>query len=205
MSKNLVFFLWGLVLIGCSGTKQATQAQVTPVNPVTTGIEPMAAPEIRSPFVTARVKTEELSTAEKRVKDIIEKDGIHIIHFWAPWCGNSRNELSNGWYDTIEQYKDSTNVTFTFVTMWNDLKSGRDVLDHFAVPASTEELLWGDVGDSDSRLRRRKVFLGLPLTWSPTTWVFHKNGQLAYAFNFGEIQMAQLKAAIEGAKADWHH
>jgi hypothetical protein len=33
--------------------------------------------------------------------------------------------------------------------------------------------------------------------------VFHRNGELAYAFNYGEASMAQLQEAIDGARRDW--
>ena len=37
---------------------------------------------------------------------------------------------------------------------------------------------------------------GLPSTWTPTTWVFNRNGKLAYAFNYGEVSNALLAQAI---------
>lgn len=144
-----------------------------------------------------------LTPAEKRVKDIVSGDGIHVIHFWAPWCGNSRSELQNGWYELIGQYQNRKDVTFTFVTIWNDGESGRDRMNQYLIPPATEEITTPNESSDDEL--RRKIFLGLPVTWIPTTWVFHQNGQLAYAFNYGELTMDQLRAAIEGAQSDWPH
>ena len=47
-----------------------------------------------------------------------------------------------------------------------------------------------------------KTFLGLPVTWIPTTWVF-REGHLATAFNYGEVTREQLDEAITGAQSDW--
>ncbi|MEL6616871.1 MAG: hypothetical protein AAFQ43_14095, partial [Bacteroidota bacterium] len=36
-------------------------------------------------------------------------------------------------------------------------------------------------------------------------WVFNRGGDLAYAFNYGEISPAMLTQAITDAASDWHH
>ena len=59
---------------------------------------------------------EALSPAEQLVQEIIGKEGIHVVHFWSPWCGNSLSELSSGWYEVMEEHPD---VSFTFVTIFN--------------------------------------------------------------------------------------
>ena len=52
---------------------------------------------------------------------------------------------------------------------------------------------------------RRRAFLGLPLSWTPTTWVFNREGTLAYAFNYGEVSNEMLALAIEHARDEWMH
>lgn len=143
-----------------------------------------------------------MTAAEKRVADILKEDGVHVVHFWAPWCGNSIAELRNGWYELVERHPE---VSFTFVTIWNDGASARETMERYGLPVRVVELTQEDFGPSDDKARRRRSFLGLPVTWIPTTWVFHGNGALAYAFNYGELEMAQLDTAIAGARSDWSH
>ena len=161
------------------------------------------APDATAAVVAALLDPDaDLTPAEAAVRDQVLQDGIHVVHFWAPWCDNSRAELSNGWYQVIE---DNPDVTFTFVTIWSDGETGQDVLDHYAIPDNVAVLTQADYGPSDDKANRRLRFLGLPVTWIPTTWVFHKNGELAYAFNYGELQMDQLQQALDGAASSWPH
>ena len=157
-----------------------------------------AAAQTTSPTVPPDTGT--MTPAEKSVAAIVETDGIHVVHFWAPWCSNSINELRAGWYDLVERHPD---VTFTFVTVWNDGESGRETMDRFGLGERVTEIMQPDFGPSDDKAQRRRSFLGLPVTWIPTTWVFHKSGELAYAFNYGEMEMEQIDEAIEGVQAAW--
>lgn len=143
-----------------------------------------------------------MTSAEKRVADILKEDGIHLVHFWAPWCDNSIAELRNGWYELVERHPD---VSVTFVTIWNDGQSGRETMDRYGLPARVVELTQEDFGPSEDKALRRRSFLGVPVTWIPTTWVFRGNGELAFAFNYGELQMDQLDRAIADARSAWAH
>ena len=40
---------------------------------------------------------------EAAVAATIEQEGIHVVHFWAPWCGNSRAEFEGGLYEVLDQ------------------------------------------------------------------------------------------------------
>jgi thiol-disulfide isomerase/thioredoxin len=154
----------------------------------------------QDPDATVPPDTAAMTPAEKSVSSIIQTDGIHIVHFWAPWCSNSIDELRDGWYELVERHPD---VTFTFVTIWNDGESGRDTMERFGIPERVTEVTQPDFGPSEDKAQRRRAFLGLPVTWIPTTWVFHKNGELAYAFNYGELEMEQIDRAIAGARSSW--
>ncbi len=158
----------------------------------------MTDPEMSGASMTEASMTE----AERRVADILATDGLHVVHFWAPWCDNSVAELRAGWYDLVARHPE---VSFTFVTVWNDGASGRETLDQYGLPERVLELTQPDVGPSDDKAQRRRRFLGLPVTWIPTTWVFRDGGTLAYAFNYGELEMAQLDRAIAGARSAWPH
>ncbi len=144
--------------------------------------------------------TEPVSEAEARVRAVVAADGVHVVHFWAPWCDNSTAELGAGWYEVVERHPD---VSFTFVTVWNDGDVGEATLGRYAVPARVERLVVPGV--QPPKPERRMTFLGMPVSWIPTTWVFNRNGQLATAFNYGEATPAQLDAAIAGAESTWAH
>ena len=154
----------------------------------------------QQPAPSPNERSDTLTEAEKRVRDIIAQDGVHVVHFWAPWCPNSKNELKNGWYEVVEQYE---GVSFTFVTIWNDGESGAKTLDRYAIPDRVLELTQPDRGPSEEEANRRKEFLDLPVTWIPTTWVFHNNGELAFAMNYGEMDMKTLSHLINMTQKDW--
>ncbi|MDT0632769.1 TlpA family protein disulfide reductase [Rubrivirga litoralis] len=179
----------------------AAAAQVPPGHATTSPIRPEDYPE--------RITADDLTTppadrtvTEEVVQRTIERDGVHVVHFWAPWCGNSQTEFETGWYEVIEEHPD---VTFTFVTIWNDGRDGADELRRYGIPDSATILAQPDRGPSANPDARRRTFLGLPLSWTPSTWIFNRGGQLATAFNYGEVSADMLEDAIEHAQADWTH
>lgn len=146
----------------------------------------------------------DLTDAERAVQARIGQGRIVVVHFWAPWCGNSINELRAGWYEIVEDSMHA-DVDFLFVTIWNNGESGRDVMARYGLPASLFETTQADFGPSSDRANRRRTFLGLPVTWIPTTWIFRPDGPLAYAFNYGELRMETLRQAILDTRSPWIH
>lgn len=140
------------------------------------------------------------TAAEARVQDRIEEDGLHVVHFWAPWCSNSKNELDNGWAGLVA---DNPDVTFTFVTVWNDNEDGAAMLDDYNLPDRVVEVTQPDLGPSDVEANRRQSFLTHPVTWIPSTWIFHNNGELAFAMNYGEMEMDTIQSLLDATSADW--
>ena len=138
--------------------------------------------------------------AEAFVQDRIETDGLHVVHFWAPWCSNSKNELKNGWADLVAN---NPNVTFTFVTVWNDDETGTAVLNEHDLPDRVATVVQPDLGPSDNEANRRQSFLSLPVTWIPSTWIFHNNGELAFAMNYGEMEMDTVQSLLDATSAEW--
>ena len=51
---------------------------------------------------------------------------------------------------------------------------------------------------------RLNKFMGLPVTWVPTTWVF-REGRLRVAFNYGEIRFPVLQQLVDDARSEWEH
>jgi thiol-disulfide isomerase/thioredoxin len=138
--------------------------------------------------------------AEAYVQDVIEEDGLHVVHFWAPWCPNSKRELKNGWADLVSS---NPNVTFTFVTVWNDGDDGASMLDAHNLPDRVTEVTQPDLGPSDTEANRRQSFLTHPVTWIPSTWIFHNNGELAFAMNYGEMKMSTIQSLLDATRTDW--
>ena len=131
--------------------------------------------------------------AERAVEATIAGDGVHVVHFWAPWCGNSMAELRAGLYEVVEAHPD---VSFTFVTVRNGGETSVSTLRRHGIPERVAVL---------AQPPSARSFLGRPVEWTPTTWVFNRNGKLAYAFNYGEVSNALLTQAIADAQSDWHH
>ena len=138
--------------------------------------------------------------AEAYVQNVIKKDGLHVVHFWAPWCDNSRRELRNGWDKLVAA---NPNVTFTFVTVWNNGQKGDSVLTKHDLPARVTVVTQPDLGPSDVEANRRQSFLTHPVTWIPSTWIFHNNGELAFAMNYGEIKRETIQSLITTTQKDW--
>ena len=147
-------------------------------------------------MLTANTPTD----AERAVQELLKEDGVHVVHFWAPWCPNAKNELEAGWGDLI---RDNEDVSFVFVSIWNDGESGASVLSQYDIPDRVTTLTLPDTGPSDEKDKRRREFLGLPFTWSPSTWIFHQNGEIAFAMNYGEMKMSTVQALISNTQADW--
>ncbi len=144
-----------------------------------------------------------LTETEEQVRALLAEDGVYVVHFWAPWCHNSRTEFREGvWNEIIEQHED---VTFIFVTVFNDGELGERTLTQHEILDRLHTFAQPDHGRSRFRANRRKTFLGLPLTWTPTTWIFNRNGKLAFAVNYGEMRPALMKTLLDNANTDWSH
>lgn len=138
--------------------------------------------------------------AEARVREIIRQEGIHVVHLWAPWCPNSIDGLRAGWGALVEAHPE---VRFTFVTVWSGGASGREALEGLGLAGRVEEVVAAGTGTQEDKAGRRRAFLGLPLTWVPSTWIFREGGTLAFAFNYGEMAGARIAEALEDVRRAW--
>ncbi len=142
----------------------------------------------------------EPTDTEHRVQALIEQDGLYVVHFWAPWCHNSRSELESGWHRLVEENED---VTFVFITVFNDGDLGEATLRRYAIPERVHRFAQPDLGPSQVRANRRATFLGYPINWTPTTWIFHRNGRRAFALDYGEASVALMQMLLDSARTDW--
>ncbi len=138
---------------------------------------------------------------EKQVADVAAGSQVTIVHFWAPWCPNCNAELAkNGWRDFITLNRD---VNIVFVTIWNK-EDGKPELAKAGIADQANFQLLHHPNPSKKKEERVNRFLGQPLEWIPTTWVF-REGKLKFALNYGEVRFPLLQQLVRDASDKWSH
>ena len=138
------------------------------------------------------------ASAEQTVAEAVKGQTISVVHLWAPWCSNCQHELkSGGWTKMV---KDNPSVKFYFVSIWNSGGDGREMLAKYDLAQQPNVNVLADPGPRGAGHIQK--FLGLPVSWIPTTWVF-KGGDLRYALNYGEIRFPMLQQMITDSGAEW--
>ncbi|HEY1582314.1 MAG TPA: thioredoxin family protein [Chthoniobacterales bacterium] len=138
------------------------------------------------------------STAEQQLTEAIKASGTSVVHLWAPWCGNCKSELkSGGWTKVV---KENPNVKFYFVSVWNGGEDGRATLAGYDLTQQPNITVLADPGPRGAG--HITHFLGLPLSWIPTTLIF-RGGDLRYALDYGEIRFPILQQLITDSGSDW--
>jgi len=136
--------------------------------------------------------------AEQQVAEAVKAQGLSVVHLWAPWCSNCQAELkSGGWTKTV---KDNPAVKFYFVSVWNGGEDGRAMLAKYEIAQLSNVTILADPGPRGTD--HIKQFVGLPLSWIPTTWIF-KGGDLRYALNYGEMRFPVLQQFITDSNSEW--
>ncbi|MCX6955480.1 MAG: hypothetical protein NTV51_25305 [Verrucomicrobia bacterium] len=138
-------------------------------------------------------------TEEEQVAEAIKGKGVTVVHFWAPWNTHSTAGLAkSGWSTFIDT---NAETTFLFVTAWSN-DDGRALLEKNGVGTQANFKLLLHPNASRKEGERFDRFLGLPVTWLPTTWIF-RDGKLCYALNFGEVRFPLLQQLIRDAGETW--
>jgi len=138
------------------------------------------------------------SPVEQQVAEAVKAQGLSVVHLWAPWCSNCQAELkSGGWTKTV---KDNPEVKFYFVSVWNGGEDGRSILAKYEIAQRPNVTILADPGPRGTD--HIKQFVGLPLSWIPTTWIF-KGGSLRYALNYGEMRFPVLQQFIADSNSEW--
>jgi thiol-disulfide isomerase/thioredoxin len=140
------------------------------------------------------------SPAEQKVLDAIGSPSLSVVHLWAPWCPNCQAELKNGGW--LKLIKDNPQVHFYFVSVWNSGEDGRGMLTKFGIADQPNVTILADPGPRGKD--HIKQFIGLPLSWIPTTWVY-KKGELRYALNYGEVHFPILQQFLVDSQSEWSH
>jgi thiol-disulfide isomerase/thioredoxin len=139
---------------------------------------------------------------ERQVAEIIAGPQVTVVHFWAPWCPNCRAEMGpGGWAAFIAA---NPGVKFVFLNIWHKGQDPQPKLDAAGLGPQPNLLLLTHPNASRLAADRLNSFLGLPVTWIPTTWVY-REGQLRFAFNYGEIRFPVLQQMVNDARDQWEH
>ncbi len=142
------------------------------------------------------------ATLEKQVADLVAGPQVTVVHFWAPWCPNCRAEMApEGWAKFIAA---NPQVKFVFLNIWHKGQDPAPKLAAAGLGAQPNLLLLTHPNPSRLKDDRLTHFLGLPITWIPTTWVF-KDGKLFYALNYGEIRFDLLQRCVADSLDKWEH
>jgi thiol-disulfide isomerase/thioredoxin len=137
---------------------------------------------------------------EKEVADIIAGPQVTVVHFWAPWCPNCQAEMAPaGWARFIAA---NPGVKFVFINIWHKNQNPLPMLTAAGLGAQPNLRLLTHPNPSKLGADRLNTFLGLPITWIPTTWVY-RDGKLRTAFNYGEIRWPVLQQLLDDARDQW--
>lgn len=152
-------------------------------------------------ILAAPVMADGAPTAEFQAVEVVKREGLTVVHLWAPWCSNCQAEMkSGGWTRMV---KENPNVRFVFVSVWNAGDAGAATLKKYEIAEQPNVTVTADSGPR-SGAERMKRFLDLPVTWIPTTWVYN-GGELRYALNYGEVRFPVLQQFLEDGASEWSH
>lgn len=134
---------------------------------------------------------------EAEVSALIAGPQVTIVHFWAPWCPNCKAEMGpDGWVKFIA---DNPDVKFVFLNIWHRDQDPRPKLAAAGLGAQPNLTLLTHPNPSRQQADRLNSFLGLPVTWLPTTWIF-RDGRLRYALNYGEMRFGLLQQLVSDTR-----
>ena len=137
---------------------------------------------------------------EQAVTALVAGPQVTVVHFWAPWCPNCREEMRpEGWAKFIAA---NPGVQFVFLNIWHKGQDPAPRLAAAGLGAQSNLRLLTHPNPSRLAADRLNSLLGLPLTWIPTTWVF-QSGKLRVAFNYGEIRFTVLQQMVDDAREKW--
>ncbi len=154
-------------------------------------------------WLALRLPAAELLPIEQQVAQEVKSSGVTVVHLWAPWCPNCKAELAKGGWSSFLTV--NPDVNFIFVTVWSgDSGDGRSLLAQNGVGEQKNFQLLVHPNASRKKGEQMTEFLGMPVSWIPSTWVF-KDGHLFYALNYGELHFPMLQQMVRDSADKWEH
>jgi thiol-disulfide isomerase/thioredoxin len=139
---------------------------------------------------------------EKEIAAVVAGPQVTVVHFWAPWCPNCRAEMqSGGWAKFVNS---NPKVQVVFINFWHNGDNPAPKLSAAGLGLQPNLKLLTHPNPSRTVTDRVNTFLGLPITWIPSTWVY-RDGKLRVAFNYGEIRFPVLQQMVDDATNKWTH
>lgn len=143
-----------------------------------------------------------VASFEADVAAATASDTVTIVHFWASWCPNCRAEhAEDRWRGFLAAHPE---VQVVFVSVWGSAEDDRKMLDRYGLTAHPNFVALRHPNQSRQQDERVARFLGLPVTWIPSTWIF-RDGKLRYALNYGEVHFDMLAQLVADAAHSWSH
>jgi thiol-disulfide isomerase/thioredoxin len=148
-------------------------------------------------------KAADAPSVEQQVLEAVKSPQVTVVHLWAPWCPNCKAELAeHGWSNFLGA---NPEIRVIFVTVWAGEKGdGRATLEQYGVGTQENFELLMHPNSSRKKDDKMTEFLGMPVTWIPTTWVF-RDGTLRYALNYGELRFPMLQQMVRDTAEKWEH
>lgn len=150
--------------------------------------------------VAAHAAATDADELEAKVRAVVERPEVTIVHLWAPWCPNCKHEMRpDGWAKFVA---DNPAVKVVFLNIWH---GGLDPEPKLAAAKLGDQPNFVALTHPNPSRRKGEQlsrFLDLPVGWVPTTWVF-RAGKLRYAINYGEVRFDMLQQMVNDATAKW--
>jgi len=153
-----------------------------------------------SESVTPDAESSRARDLENKVAALISGPQITVVHFWAPWCPNCKAELTpDGWAKFV---RGNPAVKIVFINIWHEGQDGTAKLKLAGLGAQPNFVAFVHPNPARKSGERLEGFLGLPISWIPTTWIF-KDGKLRYALNYGEMRFTMLQQMVRDSAESW--
>ena len=91
-----------------------------------------------------------------------------------------------------------------FISVWGSAENDMRLLEAQGLGGLPNFLALRHPNQARTRADRISSFMGMPLSWVPTTWVF-KDGKLRFAFNYGEVRFPILQQLVADSLDSWRH
>jgi len=130
-----------------------------------------------------------VAALEARVSAAIPFPGLVVVHLWAPWCPDCVSEFHPGGWDSF--VRDHPRARFIFVAVWSETDGNEELRKHGLEPGGNLTVLHHP-NPSRKKEDRMASFLGRPIRWIPTTWIY-QGGSHARSIDTGTVDFSELR------------